>query len=67
MDKVRVRVSSGLDILAKFGFGFELSGLSGFTGLENATKILKLHFKAKYPNFFLSQDEGCIFLQLKRN
>ena len=39
-DKLRVRVSSGLNISVKFGFGFELSGLSGFTGL----KMLKVQF-----------------------
>ena len=36
LTKHRVRVSSGLNILANFGFGFELSGLSGFTGLKFA-------------------------------
>ena len=37
-DKLRVRVSSGLNISVKFGFGFELSGFIGFHGFENATK-----------------------------
>ena len=38
-DKLRVRVSSGLNISLKFGFGFELSGLSGFTGLKMLLKV----------------------------
>ena len=42
--------TSGLDILAKFGFGFELSGLSGFTGLKITSKIT---FSSKISNFFV--------------
>ena len=38
-DKLRVRVSSGLNISVKFGFGYELSGLSGFTGLKMLLKV----------------------------
>ena len=38
-DKLRVQGSLGLNISVKFGFGFELSGLSGFTGLKMLLKV----------------------------
>ena len=38
-DKLWVQVSSGLNISVKFGFGFELSGISGFTGLKMLLKV----------------------------
>ena len=37
-DKLRVWVSSGLNISVKFGFGFELSGILDFTGLKMLQK-----------------------------